>query len=426
MRAQALVLRPEPAGDSRSALWNLSRALSGLVIALTVLLLAFAITAYVRTGDGIGGDFLTDYAGGYLVRTGNGDRLYEITAQEQAQKELSPAGADDDVNPFVLPPAAAWIFAPLSALPYPTAHLLFTAINLAALGAVLLLLNDELRGIPGRLRAAFFVAFALSMPVVTDISWGQIDLLLVLGTLLGWRFLRTGHDALAGCALALAVLKPHFLIGVVMLLVAQRRWSTLLPLAGIGFAVLIPPALLLGPGALGDYVSLVIGRTELPAYIDAQPQHMANVRGFMHTIAGSDERWLWMPGLLIVGLVAVAVCVRVWGQDPHSPRSYALAVVLPLLLSPHVHMQSMMLLFVAIAVVLQAGMRDVALPGGKRLDGATALLFLLVALFIGWFLTANDLAVMVFITGAIFIWCALTPTAKAAQAGVPERLPLAA
>ena len=424
MLEEVLPLRHDAPAGVGDGLWNLSRVLSGLAIAVTAVLLAFALTAYARTGDGIGGDFLTDYAGGYLVRTGDGHSLYDIQVQEHVQQDLSPAGADDDVNPFVLPPAAAWIFAPLSALPYRTAHVLFAIINLAALAGVLLLFWSELRGVDTRLRAAFFIAFALSMPAVTDISWGQIDLLLVAATLLGWRFLRTGSDLLAGCALSLALLKPHFLIGVVLLLLLRRQWKTMLVLAGLGFIVLVPPALLIGTSALGDYVSLVVGRTELPAYIDAQPQHMANWRGLMSSIVGRDDRLLWLPGAVLIGLTALAVCVRSWRLDPRSPRSYAMAVILPLLVSPHVHMQSMMLLFVAIAVMLQAGMRDVALPGGRRLDGAAALLFMQVALFVGWFLTANEIAVMVLITAGVFCWCAFTPMPRREQA--EETLPLAA
>ena len=400
---------PVPEAREPQATWLWARGLAVVVVALTGTLLVSAVVAYVRTGDGIGGDFLTDYAGGHLVRTGDGDSLYDIEAQERVQKELSPAGSDDDVNPFVLPPAAAWIFAPMSALPYRSAHVLFTAINLAALAGVLWLFNDELRGVAGRLRAAFLVSFALSMPAITDISWGQIDLLLVASALLGWRFLRTGHDVLAGCALSLAVLKPHFLIGIVLLLVLQRRWATLLPLAGIGFVVLVPPSLALGTAALGDYVSLVLGRTALPEHIDAQPQHMANWRGLMTSLTGSDEGWVWIPGALLVGVVALAVCMHEWVRDAVSPRSYALACVLPLLLSPHVHMQSMMLLFVAIAVMVQAGMRTVPLPGRVQLDAAAALLILQALLFVGWFLTANDIALMVIITGAVFCWTAFAP-----------------
>jgi hypothetical protein len=407
-----------------SAGWNLARPLSALTLLLTGALLASAVVAYVRTGDGIGGDFLTDFAGGYLVRTGDGDSLYDIEMQERVQKELSPAGADDDVNPFVLPPAAAWLFAPMSAMPYRSAHILFTAINLAALAGVLWLFNDELREAPGKLRAAFLVAFALSMPAITDISWGQIDLLLVAAALLGWRFMRTGHDVLAGCALGLAVLKPHFLIGIVLLLLVQRRWVTLLPLAGIGFAVLVPPSLALGLGALGDYLSLVLGRTQLPEHIDAQPQHMANWRGLMTSLTGSDEGWVWIPGAVLVGVAALTVCIREWVRDAGSPRSYAIACALPLLLSPHVHMQSMMLLFVAIAIMLQAGVRSVSLPGRRQLDAASALLVLQALLFAGWFLTANDLALMVVITGAVFVWTAFAPVPVSEP--VAEELPLAA
>jgi alpha-1,2-mannosyltransferase len=405
-------------------LWFGTRVVAGLVVALTAALLATAIVAYVRTGDGVGGDFLTDYAGGYLVRTGDGESLYDIAVQQRVQETHSPAGTDDDVNPFVLPPAAAWLFAPLSALPYRPAHILFTLINLVALAGTLLLFRAELQSAPDRLRTTFLVAFALSMPAVTNISWGQIDLLLVLAMLLGWRALRTGHESVAALAFGLALFKPHFLLGVVLLLVLQRRWATLVPLAALAVGILVVPALLIGGDALRDYVSLVVGRTELPAYIDAQPQHMANWRGLVTSLTGRDDVWFWAPGALLLAAAALALCGRVWRDGPTSARSYAVAVVLPLLISPHVHMQSMMLLFVGIAVMIRAGAREVRLPGGRAIDGSSALLLLLVVLFIGWFLTANDLAVMVGISVAVLCWAALTPIGS--RFVDDETLPLAA
>jgi hypothetical protein len=384
-------------------------AVAALVSALTLLLLAVAIGRYVASGDGIGGDFLTDYAGGYLVRTGDGSSLYDVEVQETAQQELSPAGDVDDVNPFVLPPLAAWIFAPMTLMPYRVAHVLFTLVNLSLLASAVWLLREELRAVPAPVRNALLFAFAFSMPAVTNISWGQVDLLLVLGALLCWRAMRSGNDVLAGSALCLMLLKPQFAVGILALLVVRRRWRALAPVSVVFPVALIAPAIALGPDALRDYWDLVTGATHLPAHIDTQPQHMANWRGFMNTLSGGDSPIVWLPGaVLIVGAATIAT-FRVWREDAASPRAFAIACTLPLLVSPHLHMQSMMLLFVAIALMTHGGPRELRLPNGWRVGMADALLYLHGALFVAWFATANEIAVMVLISVAVFAWCAFAP-----------------
>jgi hypothetical protein len=71
-------------------------------------------------------------------------------------------------------------------------------------------------------------------------------------------------------------------------------------------------------------------------------------------------------------------------------------------------MQSMMLLYVGIALMVVEGARQVRFPRGHSLDGVGALLYLHAALFVGWFATANELAVMVLITASVFAWCAFS------------------
>ncbi len=416
--------RPQPADTSRAQL-RIAMATAVFTVLITALLLSAAIANYVRTGDGVGGDFLTDYAAGYLVRTSDGDRLYDLNTQAATEIAVSPAGENARLNPFVLPPAAAWIFAPLSLLPFRVAHMLFTATNLVALLGAVLLLRREMEGVAAPVRNALLLVFVFSMPVVTNISWGQIDLLLVYAALLGWRCLRSDREVLAGAAFSLALMKPHFLVGILILMVLQRRWKTLGTLAAIGGITLVPAALALGNGALTDYGRLVLGITKMPAEIDAQPHRMANWRGFVVSMSNRDELLLWLPGAALLGSLAMWLSAKEWRRDACSPRSYALAVTLPLLLSPHVHMQSMMLLFVAIALVLPSLPARLPVARGWSIEVSAALLLLVPVLFVGYFLTATVLAVMFAVNAAVFVWCALAPREPVA-APAEVSLPLAA
>jgi len=403
------------------------RLLAGLTVLVTCVLLTVAVTNYVREGDGVGGDFLANYTGGVLARR-DSDHLYDLQAQAATQIDVSPSGAqDDDLLPFVLPPFAALAFAPLSALSYQVALAIFAAVNLVLLACFGALLHRELAPVAGRLRTTVLACTLCSIPVVVTLSWGQVDLIVAIALLLGWQLLRTNRDVAAGAVLSLALVKPHFLLGVVLLLLWQHRWRTLATLGAIGLAAFAAPLAVMGPGVTIDYAGLITGVRDMPATMDVRPEVMANWRGLIASIAGRDSLVYWAPGALAVGAGALYVSARRWREGASSPRAYALASILPLLVSPHVHMESMLLLFVAIALMIGgAGARELALPGRRRLDAELVLLYLVPVLFMGWFLTANGLAVMVFVTVGVFAWCALTRLPAVETAGASEPVALAA
>jgi hypothetical protein len=63
--------------------------------------------------------------------------------------------------------------------------------------------------------------------------------------------------------------------------------------------------------------------------------------------------WLWLPLLAFIAVVAFYVAARVWMVRPAlHPQLWALAFTLPLLYSPHVHVQSMVLLIGAAGLYL--------------------------------------------------------------------------
>ena len=74
-----------------------------------------------------------------------------------------------------------------------------------------------------------------------------------------------------------------------------------------------------------------------------------------------------------------------------------------------------MLLFIAIALLVEDGGIGGLKLGRVRLDGVAAVLGLYMALFVGWFLTANDISVMVFATAGVFAWVSFAPLRAKAE-----------
>ncbi|MDB5356835.1 MAG: hypothetical protein JWN24_3288 [Phycisphaerales bacterium] len=91
----------------------------------------------------MGHDLLPSYAAGTLVRKGTPRLMYErsaVQAVETRTIQTADLEMDPRYGPWLNPPFFAWIFAPLSALPYRSAALIFLCANLLMLGASLAML----------------------------------------------------------------------------------------------------------------------------------------------------------------------------------------------------------------------------------------------------------------------------------------------
>ncbi len=153
------------------------------------------------TRSGLGLDFTAFYAAGTFTREGRLSELYDlssIAAEEHRIARDNNLDLGSAFGPYWNPPVVAWLFAPLSALPYPTALNLWLLANVIALGAALWMLAQMLPpDEAGRTRHRWLLVLLvpLSMPAIQALSHGQntcISLLLVTGVVTLWR--GTRHD----------------------------------------------------------------------------------------------------------------------------------------------------------------------------------------------------------------------------------------
>jgi len=408
---------------TRHALAAASGAFALALIA-TALLAVTTVVRVVTAHGGAGGDFLSFYAAGSIVRHG-GHGLYDAATQAAVQRALYP-GTLDHATGYPLPVFAAWAFAPLSKLPFGAAYLVWGAINLALLATLAAALARHLAPVPPLPRRAFVAAFALSIPVVTDVVFGQVDLVVLAALLGAWLLLRRDRTAAAGIVLAAVLLKPQFLLGVVPMLAARRQWRALLALAAAGVPLLVVPALVTDPHALLDNLAL-IARYRAGDDLQVNAALMSNWRGFIVSATGNGSAWLWAPGALLIAAAAYAIAWRRWTAAP-AGQAYALAVMLPLLVSPHLHTQSLVLIFIPLAIFLrdQFAASPRAPASTREARAATLLLALHAALFVCWLCTAVAFAPGVFLLAAIFAvlayrWPATDAAASAGAARIEAR-----
>jgi Glycosyltransferase family 87 len=355
---------------------------AALAIVAFVATIAFTIAGVVRVltaSGGAGGDFLSFYAAGDIVRHGMTDRLYSVPVQSWVQHAVYPGNLDRATG-YPLPLVAAWFFAPISRLPFAAAYVLWLCANVAMLAALVVALERHLARVPVFPRRVFLTVFACSMPVAANLVFGQVDFIIFAALFGGYQLLRRDREVAAGVVLAAVLLKPQFLLGVVPMLMFWRQWRTLAALAVGGTALLVLPALLSHPGELADNVRFVWH------YPGAGQDLSVNAARRSNLLAG--RRW------------QVARDGRI-----AADQSYALAVLVPLLVSPHLHTQSLMLLFIPAAIAL----RGLFPPGDEaagRFERQTAIVALLLAayaaLFAGWVSTSLGFAPFALLVAAAF------------------------
>jgi hypothetical protein len=270
------------------------------------------------------------------------------------------------------------------------------------------------------------------MPSVSAVLFGQVDLFVFAGLFFAYVLLRSDRTSLAGAALSLALFKPHLLAGIVLLLIVWRQWRVLLSLTAIAAPLLTVPALLTSPNTLLGNLSFIGKYPGSDEQLAVNASMMSNWRGFVVSVTNSNELLFWLPGLLVIAAAALWIAMRAWfrsasGNAP-ADQAYALAVLLPLAASPHLHTQSLVLLFIPLAIAMRTYFR----PEGtawhdhdRVMDAVASLLLCFSLLFALWFIGAQGLAMMAFLVLAAFSLCAFRWPADERRATFTHELPLA-
>jgi hypothetical protein len=330
----------------------LQRAAIGVALALLIGLVVSYVTLLHSGGAGPKKtDFIPYFSAAHLVDAGRGGAMYSFHQLGQYESELvHPLRVKDGVMPYLYPPYFALILAPLAALPYTAAFLWWVLLNVAILAGSLVALQ-RYAGLRGGAAVLFWAASLSFLPVLVGLAQGQTSIVL-LGLFTGvFLALRAGRDVVAGAVLACALIKPTYVLPVLAVLVLARRRRAVAAFAVTAVALLAIPMVALGTSIISGY-----GNTLLQA------------AGWRKQIGGFEARWnhsfsgltqLLLPGklatvvaaslCLVAGVVFLAVAWRASGTE----GPFALAVVIGLLLSPHVLVHDLTLLLIPAAVALR-------------------------------------------------------------------------
>jgi hypothetical protein len=280
-------------------------------------------------GQVAGTDYVQFYAAGSTLQKGEGARLYDFEYQKKLEQDIVGKTFGGH-HAFITPPFFAWIFVPLSLLPYMWSFAIWSLLGLACLSLSLHWI-DAAR--PWRRLGWALVWF----PVFASISFGQ-NSLLSLGILSLTYFLWSRDRRwLAGLACSLVLYKPQLALGVgfLWLLEWRRDWQALAGLA-VGGALLAGLSFGLLPESSRVYME--ISRNVLPG--------MARQEGFPFWHAHTPRAFwlLLMPGnpalsealALVSTVVGMVVFLLFWRRLRNEPALlFAGAICLTLWITPH-------------------------------------------------------------------------------------------
>ena len=285
------------------------------------------------------------------------------------------------------PPTFILAFEPLASLSPKSAYRIWTALNVAALAASLLLLLGKDSGLDLRLRLILASLAIFYYPLRVHFHWGQMQLVLLLMLLLAGRWLERGREAAAAFMLALAGLLKIFPLFMIGYLVVERRWRALL-FTGLGLALgaaltvvlmglptIIASAARLANVANGNWLvtNQKTNSGELVSFGNFVWRLAAGVTG-AHPGSVLDRARFLIGMLAAIALIAVTVHATLAAGRSRRESAFALWIVTTVLLSPTAWIHYMVLLLVPFAQLAAAANRGEASRRALWMGGASYIL----------------------------------------------------
>lgn len=294
-------------------------------------------------------DFLTHYTAGRMVLAGQGRDLYDARIQAAAQEAVLGSPLDDP-SPFLLPPAAAFVFVPFSLLPFASAATLWVAFSVALTAASLARLWP-ISPWRGRYPATLVLgALVGTYPVGMNlVGANNAALWLAIYAFAARRYVG-GEVAGAGLLLGLGALKPQLFLTAPVLLLARREWRGLAGFAVVAAGLAAASLAIVGPAGAAEYLGVLASD------------------GYRDEVAAADAwRMLSLPALLraldpllsnlAVAAIVLAGWVLVWWVAPRAAPAgaFAITIVVGVVIDPHCFLYDGMVLFVPVLLGLGLG-----------------------------------------------------------------------
>lgn len=295
-------------------------------------------------------DFRARWTAGTMVVDGRGADLYNPVVQSVIQRS---EGAHA-LSWFVSPPPVAVLFAPLGALPYAVAALLWLGISVVGLVLVAKLLRPHWPARWGPYRQAVLILVA-SQPTFELLGAGQDSWLVLLAGVVAWRLWLAQRFWAAGLAVSVGLLvKPQMMLAAIVLVVVYGgiRMIGGLLLGAVGAA--LPSLLVLGPPIWIDWIRAISSSTFTNQVTLGQSYKSASFQGFTIAVAPDAAAHVAAAFGLVAGFVLLTSWI-VWLVGSRRPQWMVLstAAFVTVLAAPHAMVYDLVIVLPATAMLVQ-------------------------------------------------------------------------
>lgn len=305
--------------------------------ATSVLFAAFDLYQWIAAymADHFHNDFTFYFAAARIGLTHGWSSIYDLALQ---QAELNAMGSGITIAQlarYISPPPVAWLATPFTALPFPIAYWLWSAVLVAALVLTWLWAAPG----AGRARVIYLVAALGWLPVIYGLQLGQPGLIVAAGVAGSYALLRGNHPWWAGAALGAMALKPQlaFLLPLALLSARQYRafGGSVIALGLLASLSVIA----LGPSGVGAYLDRLNFASNVPV----------NRELTLAYVLGDAAR----PVQIFLAIWTMLVVYRL--RTNRLELVYACALVGGLVAGPYMHLDDLAMLGLAGWLVLRSG-----------------------------------------------------------------------
>ena len=265
-------------------------------------------------------DFLSLYSGAYMTSHGLAAHLYDPAAQWAVEKKLAPANTE--LVPFIRPPFYALLLSPLGRLPFHTAFVCWTLLQIGVLMACLAWAWR-------RFGTVALMLGCMSVPAAIGIAHGQDAVLFLAVVIASYTLTENGKEWSGGAALGLLLVKFHLTPLWIIAMILQRRWKMLAGFAATGAAAAGISLAMVGAGGVRAYAALLQNRDL--EWLSPSPEFMISLQGLAANLG--------ITSVAAYAMAAPAIVVLFLMGLQHAPlwRAYAVTTAASLLLVPHVY-----------------------------------------------------------------------------------------
>jgi hypothetical protein len=304
--------------------------------------------AWIMTSSGLlgrnglvkGADFLHFYTLGTLALEHRGAELYDMAAQSAlAEQRVPQAGRLFFVALYG--PQVSLLFAPLAALPYGAALVVWLMANAVLYGLCCYVIWRTCGNL--RSEGRLVLLLALAYPAFFHlIAWGQTSALALACFTGAYLALRSERKFLAGIAIGCLMVKPQLGLAAAIVFVAAGEWKLVSGAALAAIAQLSVGWAYYGTSVMREYFGRLLHVREVMPQLEPRLYQMHSLRAFWTLLIPWPQAAWWLYVASAVFILWMAL--RCWKRAADLRLRYAALLISTVLLAPHLTVYDLVIL----------------------------------------------------------------------------------